>query len=458
MRFCGKKIPSIIATFSFCAFVLFFFINQQCLILSSSSTAGTWTEFDEAETVVVPTNAGEELPLSSMPVSVIEENGHNESDDKKGVNDVDEYKYSHSHSHSYIMNFQQFWNESMILNNNKNEYSYGHRPSQTHQHDIHTHTSPPEHKWLKGGKGKFKSANTSMSMRTGTSTSTTSAYSNHININSSNNTIPNIINKIYIDNSGMFPSIQEMNLIGQGSLTNAHKSWSIHNPNYKIRYFNLNSCRKYIMEHFHPIFLRTFDCIQAFAGKVDLFRMLVVYAEGGWYSDWKQECIHDRLLDKIGKDVDFYGAWDHGHEGLAQDQCLQNCFFGAKPRHPLIATMIQMILVNVQSEHYEKHALFSTATCLFGRAFRKYRDEQNQEATRLKLDYFKDAFIRNSSDPSGYENYVRHKCNNCGTGQDWDKGNNYNHLWEKNEFYCEDAKALFTTTATINVKNDTLLW
>ena len=69
----------------------------------------------------------------------------------------------------------------------------------------------------------------------------------------------------------------------------------------QIRYFNLNLCREYIMEYYHPVFLRAFDCIEAFSGKVNLFRMLVVYAEGGWYSDWKQVCLKPNLLDEIGK-------------------------------------------------------------------------------------------------------------------------------------------------------------
>ncbi len=438
--------------------------NQHCLITSSIGTrsTSTWSqlndarssEHDEEETAV---NNTEQL------LSVVEDNDnhndnhngmnngtrHDNNYDNNNANDNATTEYNGSkgnhlfddkdvnddvnddvneYGDEYIMSFQQFWNESMMHN---------HYSTQTNQHNTgthHTHTPPPEHQWLRGKK---------------LNTSSNSIINNM-------NTIPNIINKIYIDKSGMFPSIQEMNRLGQGSLTKAHKSWSIHNPNYKIRYFNLNSCRQYIMEHFHPIFLRAFDCIEPFAGKVDLFRMLVVYAEGGWYSDWKQECIQDQLLDKLGKDVDFYGAWDHGHGGLAQDKCLQNCFFGAIPRHPLIATMIHMILANVQSEHYEKHALFSTATCLFGRAYRKYIDEQNQEAKRIKLGYYKDGYIRNSIEPFGYENYVHHKCNSCGDGQDWDKGNNYNHLWEKTEFYCEDAKSLFGT-AVAKVKNDALL-
>ena len=37
------------------------------------------------------------------------------------------------------------------------------------------------------------------------------------------------------------------------------------------------------MEYYHPVFLHTFYCIEAFAGKVNLYCILVVYVEGGWY-------------------------------------------------------------------------------------------------------------------------------------------------------------------------------
>ena len=106
--------------------------------------------------------------------------------------------------------------------------------------------------------------------------------------------IPKYLHKVIITATGDFPdyfdSIVNATIASdnddndspvKGSLAHAHVSWRKLNPGYVIRYFNLHLCREYLKQYYHPIFLRAFDCIEAFAGKSDLFRTLVVYREGG---------------------------------------------------------------------------------------------------------------------------------------------------------------------------------
>ena len=93
-----------------------------------------------------------------------------------------------------------------------------------------------------------------------------------------NNTIPMKIHKIYIQKDGEMQVITEMS----PNLRAAHKSWKELNPGYDMRYFDLHECRKYLALHFHPVFLGSFDCLEAFASKADFMRLLVVYKEGGW--------------------------------------------------------------------------------------------------------------------------------------------------------------------------------
>lgn len=316
--------------------------------------------------------------------------------------------------------FEQFWNQ--VANSSDIE---------TMQSQItQGHTAPPKHKWLRD--------NSSETM-----------YNSNSTVG-----IPKIINKIYIEKSGMFPTKEDMKRTGTGSLVEAHNSWSLNNHGYEIRYFNLNLCRQYVKENFHVVFLRAFDCIEAFAGKVNLFRMLVVYAEGGWYSDWKQTCLKQNVLNSIGENVDLFVAWDHGHDGLKADKCLQNCFFGAIPRHPLIAEMIQTILSNVRNEVYGKHALYTTGPCVFGKVLAKYVEEQNPRKERVRMGYFKNGHI--STSENNGEAFVEHKCRGCGNGQSWNKGNNYNTLFSDGKYYCQDAKSLFNT-AVVTVQNDQVL-
>ncbi len=114
--------------------------------------------------------------------------------------------------------------------------------------------------------------------------------------------IPKLINKMYFQIDGQFQDVQK--IAAYDNLKEAHNSWKNMNHGYKVRYFNLQSSREYLRQHFHPVFLRTFDCIEAFAGKSDFFRMALLYREGGWHSDWKQVCLQPNLLDRIAEETD----------------------------------------------------------------------------------------------------------------------------------------------------------
>jgi hypothetical protein len=117
-----------------------------------------------------------------------------------------------------------------------------------------------------------------------------------------NHSIPRRINRIYFQKDGKFVTNQDIS----ASLREAHRSWLTMNPGYQVRYFNLINARKYLQTYFHPVFLSTFDCIQAFAGKSDFFRVALLYREGGFHSDWKQECLEFKLLERISNETNFF--------------------------------------------------------------------------------------------------------------------------------------------------------
>ena len=52
--------------------------------------------------------------------------------------------------------------------------------------------------------------------------------------------------------------------------------------------------------------------IQAFAGKSDLFRMALLFREGGFHTDWKTVCLQQNLLDQIANSSDFFAPLDYG--------------------------------------------------------------------------------------------------------------------------------------------------
>lgn len=124
----------------------------------------------------------------------------------------------------------------------------------------------------------------------------------------------------------------------------AHDTWADLNPGYNVRYFSLILARKYLAQHFHPIFLRTFDCIEAFAGKSDFFRIALLYREGGFHSDWKEACLERGILESISNNTVFFAAVDSGFTYAAVTRsCAQNAFVGSVPRHRILAKYLELL-------------------------------------------------------------------------------------------------------------------
>ena len=366
----------------------------------------------------------------------------------------------------HYLTYDQLWNDQQptVVNANTNANADATFNGNENMFDQHYQNIPPEDKWLISRRG----TNTSTTTMTTTTT------------NSNTNGIPNIIHKVYIETSGNFQPIDQMK---QNKLMEAHESWHTHNPTYDIRYYNLKLCRLYLHQYFHPIFLQAFDCITAYAGKADLFRLAVTYKEGGWYSDWKQLCLQQNLLDTLGsmgtsrgvffnKRVNFYAVYDHGSKNTFKDKCIINGFFGTEPNNPIIAKTIQIVLSNIQHEHYGASSLYSTGPCVLGQAYKAYRFDQDHPPTtstitatkeeRFKFGYFKRGYVCSKKYWKSYRGtfwtklaYVKHKYDGGGTNQYWENGNDYNVLFRNKTYYCANAKSLYDGANQTNLMDVT---
>ena len=101
-------------------------------------------------------------------------------------------------------------------------------------------------------------------------------------------------------------------------------------------------------------------------------------------------------------------------EDFFHHKCVQNGFVGSKPRHPIIAELLEMILVNVQTVHYSKSALDATSTCVFGRAVHKSEEERKSKwFSQVAGNYVIDP-IYGGAFQWGGKPVVKHKCDDCG--------------------------------------------
>ena len=247
-----------------------------------------------------------------------------------------------------------------------------------------------------------------------------------VRFNNNNNRlepIQKVIHKIFIQNSGVMDNFQ----LEPKELQASHDSWKIMNPEYEIKYYSMNDCKEYLKKHFEDQdFLEAFDCLNGYANKCDFFRFCVLYNEGGWYSDWKQECLKLNLLNELDQDKDsnIIMSWDKGNDSSINGKFIQNCFIGTTKNNLFLKECINEIINNTKYKYYGESPLYPTGTGLLGIMYKKYYN-------KFKINLiFKDLIIY-------YKNneIVKHKCYNCGLGQDWVNGNNYSDIWEKKQLY-----------------------
>ena len=235
--------------------------------------------------------------------------------------------------------------------------------------------------------------------------------------------IPKIIHKVIIVDGGEIPKLPE-------PMRDAMDTFKHHNPDYKHKLYSGNECEEYIKNHFDKEILDTYLKLKPYSFRADLFRFLVVYNEGGWYSDSKQVCYEP--LDKLNSlKKEFYVSID----APINPNCLFTAFFGAVPKHPIMKKCIDIIVFNVNHNHYGQDCLYVTGPGVFMQGgidyIRKHPDKcmigrhiiDNQNQSFVCFDKYK---------------FVKHKYNSPPIGgiySDIPGGNNYGEMWRNWDVY-----------------------
>ena len=208
----------------------------------------------------------------------------------------------------------------------------------------------------------------------------------------------------------------------------AHASWESMNHNYTLRLYDTSSAIEKLRQHNLTGVIDAMNNVRAKGGKANLFRFAVLWAEGGWYTDWKSECIESNILDRIGRASknSLVTCRDDGNHYSIKNRLYQNAFIGAPPRDPCILKCIQAMLRNVHMQYYGVNPLDTTGVGVWGRIVQAYCPPKIECVYKNNLFKYGDIAI------------IRHKCSNCAKGQDWMHGNNYNRLWKTRTYYTAD--------------------
>ena len=96
--------------------------------------------------------------------------------------------------------------------------------------------------------------------------------------------IPDVIHKVIIVDEGKLPALpHEMKM--------AIETFYRMNPGYKVNLFSGNDCVKYIKTHFDDRILKAYEKLKPYSYKCDLMRHLILYNEGGWYTDARNDML-----------------------------------------------------------------------------------------------------------------------------------------------------------------------
>jgi hypothetical protein len=261
--------------------------------------------------------------------------------------------------------------------------------------------------------------------------------------------IPKLLNKVVISNSGGFD--QHVFTNEARDMKQAHQSWKIRDPGYRMRYFNLRHCRRYLQTHFHPVFLRAFDRLGPYAFKADFSRYLVLYREGGWYSDWKQVCLVNNTLEALSSaaaTTSTITTWVSFTDGGMPKKlkCYVNAFFGSTPRHPVLASMIRRILINIQTKHNGRTSVHLTGSCLLGSHVHQLLGYAKDGVNGARVGEFSisrgQRFIYNDTVMVQHKTWSGRQKYGLWANMD---GNSYGQMYQANMSYCPDSATIFQT-------------
>ena len=155
------------------------------------------------------------------------------------------------------------------------------------------------------------------------------------------------------------------------------------NPEFNIQLYDDNDCRDFIQNNFPEDILTAFDTLKPGAYKADLWRLCILYINGGIYADIKLNCINNfkfiALTEKEHFPIDMPGNWKKGEIRL------YNALLVAKPKNILFLRCINKISENVKNKDYGFSDLYPTGPGLLGEEYVKMLRE-NELTMNIQLE------------------------------------------------------------------------
>jgi hypothetical protein len=230
--------------------------------------------------------------------------------------------------------------------------------------------------------------------------------------------IPKVIHKVIIVDDGKIPTFPD------GMKKSLETFYRI-NPGYKVKLYSGDDCIEYIKRYYDEEILEAFNTIKPYSYKCDLMRHLILYNEGGWYSDIRQVCLESlERLNSLKKE--YYTSIDCP----PNQQCMYTAFIGSVPKHDISKKMIDLVLWNVKHLHYGMDCLYPTGPGAY----------MNASIDYVRMYPEKCIIGQHTSDEHiqfGEMKFIKCKYNNANGADNSDikGGNDYGEMWRNRDIY-----------------------
>jgi mannosyltransferase OCH1-like enzyme len=133
----------------------------------------------------------------------------------------------------------------------------------------------------------------------------------------------------------------------------------VDNPQFEHCLFDDNDCREFIKNNFQQDVLYAFDQLVPGAYKADLWRLCVLYKNGGIYMDIKLKCINGFKLIELTEN-------EHYVIDRLPPLSIYNAIMVCKEGNSFLWRGICRIVANVKTKYYGNHCLSVTGPKLLG--------------------------------------------------------------------------------------------
>lgn len=149
-------------------------------------------------------------------------------------------------------------------------------------------------------------------------------------------------------------------------------------PGWEYKFYDDEACREAVLKYF-PAFLPIYDRATVIQ-RTDIFRVIVVYGEGGFYLDMDMECLNplDPLCEfrcVFGEEIMLSGE-DAAKLGNRDRLRVANYMFGSEPGHPFLLRILKRMAEESRREILtENDVLESTGPGLVTTVYHDFQDK-----------------------------------------------------------------------------------